>query len=135
MYQYYTKRIYLTSFSRHISTAQFFKESLKISEKDEISCEIIELLLPENYEYSMSLNFYHKWRQYVCNRNYGNTNITISLVIHIIRGAYKFPEFFRMGIFIDSTHMKLVPFEVISSGCNALVPFQQLLEGPMEVLL
>ena len=30
--------------------------------------------------------------------------------------------------------MKLVPFEVIS-GCNALVSFQQLLEGPMEVLL
>ena len=30
----------------------------------------------------------------------------------------------------------LVSFEVISSGCNALVvPFQQLLEGPMEVLL
>ena len=25
-----------------------------------------------------------------------------------IRGAYdKFPEFFRIGIFIDSTHMKL----------------------------
>ena len=40
-----------------------------------------------------------------------------------------------MGTFIDSTHMKLVPFEVISSGCNALVvPLQQLLEGPMEVL-
>ena len=37
-----------------------------------------------------------------------------------------------MGIFIDNTHIKL--FEVISSGCNALVvPFQQLLEGPMEV--
>ena len=32
--------------------------------------------------------------------------------------------------------MKLVPFEVISSGCNALVVlFHQLLEGPMEVLL
>ena len=33
--------------------------------------------------------------------------------------------------------MKLLsPFEVFSSGCNALVvPFQQLLEGPMEVLL
>ena len=30
----------------------------------------------------------------------------------------------------------LVPFEVISSGCNALVvPFQQRLEGPMEVHL
>ncbi len=29
-----------------------------------------------------------------------------------------------------------VPFEVISSGCNKLVaPFQQLLEGHMEVLL
>ena len=41
-----------------------------------------------------------------------------------------------MGTFIDSTRETLVPFEVISSGCNALfVPFQQLLEGPMEVLL
>ena len=46
-----------------------------------------------------------------------------------------FPDFFRMDTFIDSTHETLVPFEVISSGCNALVvPFQQLLEGPMEVL-
>ena len=54
-----------------------------------------------------------------------------------IWGAYdKFPDIFRMGTFIDSTHRKLVPFEVISTGCNALVvPFQQLLEGPMEVLL
>ena len=32
-------------------------------------------------------------------------------------------------------HEILVPFEVISSGCNALVPFQQLLKGPMEVFL
>ena len=41
-----------------------------------------------------------------------------------------------MGTFIDSTPMKLVPFEVISSGCNALVvPFQQLLEGLKESLL
>ena len=38
-----------------------------------------------------------------------------------------------MATFIDETQ---VPFEVISSGCNALVVlFQQLLEGPMEVLL
>ena len=44
-----------------------------------------------------------------------------------------FPDFFRIGTFIDSTHMKL---EVISSGCNTLfVLFQQLLEGPIEVLL
>ena len=41
-----------------------------------------------------------------------------------------------MGTFIDSTHETQVPFEVISSGYIALVvPFQQLLEGPMEVLL
>ena len=33
------------------------------------------------------------------------------------------------------THETLVPFEVISSSCNALVLFQQILEGPMEVLL
>ena len=54
-----------------------------------------------------------------------------------IQGAHnKFPDFFHLCTFIDSTHMKLVPFEVISSSCNALVvPFQQLLEGPMEVLL
>ena len=53
-----------------------------------------------------------------------------------VRGAYKFPDVFRMGTFIDSkTHETLVPFEVISSGCNALVPFQQRQEGHMEVLL
>ena len=41
-----------------------------------------------------------------------------------------------MGTFIDSTHETVVPFEIISPGCNALVvPLQQLLEGPMEVLL
>ena len=28
--------------------------------------------------------------------------------MYLIRGAYdKFPDFFRMGTFIDSTHMKL----------------------------
>ena len=54
-----------------------------------------------------------------------------------IRGEYdKFPDFFLYGHFIGSTHIKnLVPFEVISSSCNELVPFQQLLEDLMEVLL
>ena len=48
----------------------------------------------------------------------------------------KFPDFFRMGNFIDYTHETLVPFEIISTSCNALVvPLQQLLEGPMEVLV
>ena len=55
----------------------------------------------------------------------------------MVRGSLnKFPDFFRTHTFIDSTHMKLFPFKVISSGCNALVVlFQQLLEGLMEVLL
>ena len=60
------------------------------------------------------------------------------IFIHIyIQGTYdKFPDFYRMGTFIESTHMKLVPFKVISSGCNVLVVlFQQLLQGPMEFLL
>ena len=57
------------------------------------------------------------------------------IIIYIQIACDKFPDFFRMGTFIDSAHI-LVPFEVISSGCNALVvPIQQLLEGPMEVLL
>ena len=40
-----------------------------------------------------------------------------------IWGAFnKFPYFFRIGTFIDSTH--IVPFQVISSGCNEFVlPF------------
>ena len=39
-------------------------------------------------------------------------------------------------IYWEYTHETLVPFEVISSGCNALVlPFQQLLEGPMCCIL
>ena len=44
----------------------------------------------------------------------------------IVRGAYyKFPDFFHMGTFIDSTHETLVLFELISFGCNAhVVPFQ-----------
>ena len=56
-------------------------------------------------------------------------------MVSIVRESLnKFPHFFRMGTFIDSTH--IVPFEVISSGWNVLaVPFQQLVEGPIEVLL
>ena len=55
-----------------------------------------------------------------------------------VRGAYdRFPDFFGYGHFYWSyTHETLVSFEVIPSGFNALVvPFQQLLEGPMEDLL
>ena len=56
----------------------------------------------------------------------------LSISIYIRGSLNKFPDFFfRMGTFIET----LVPFKVISSGCNALVTFQRLLEGPMEVLL
>ena len=71
-------------------------------------------------------------------RNFNETKFLLQTVpLQEIRGSLnKFPDFFHMGTFIDSTHIKLVPSEVISSGCNALVVlFQQLLEGPMEVLL
>ena len=64
----------------------------------------------------------------------GNKEYTLILFttkIEIQGSLNMFPDFFRMG-----THETLVPVEVISSGCNALVlPFQQLLQGPMEVLL
>ncbi len=47
-----------------------------------------------------------------------------------------FQTFFVWALLLIVTHETLVPFEVISSGCNELVvPFQQLLEGPMEILL
>ena len=55
-----------------------------------------------------------------------------------IQGAHnKFPDFFSYGHFYwKYTHETLVSFVVIYSGCNALVvPFQQLLEGPIQVLL
>ena len=62
--------------------------------------------------------------------------MAIYIYIYIRGSLNKFPDFFRMGTFIDSTHETLVLFEVISSGCNAfVVSAQQFLEGPMEVLL
>ena len=46
-----------------------------------------------------------------------------------------FPDFV-WAFYWQYTHETLVLFELISSGCNALiVPYQQLVEGPMEVLL
>ena len=54
-----------------------------------------------------------------------------------LRSAYdKFPDFFRMGTFIDRTHMKLSsPLKKYPPADALVVPFQQLLEGPMEVHL
>ena len=91
--------------------------------------------------------------EFVCSQNYIIANITensFSHLLHVfifilnsvekivLRVAYdKFTDFFSHGHFYELyTHETLVPFEVISSGCNALVvPIQQLLEGPMEDLL
>ena len=56
--------------------------------------------------------------------------------MYYIQGPHNnFPDFFVWALLLI-VHTTLVPFEVISSACNALVlPFQQILEGPMEVLL
>ena len=57
---------------------------------------------------------------------------SILMAFDVRRSLNKFPHYFRMGTFIDRTHETLVPFKVISSSCNALVvPFEQLLQGPM----
>ena len=65
-----------------------------------------------------------------------SVQVCMNIDRYYVRGSLnKFPDFFCMGTFIDNTHKTLVHFKVISSGCNALVLFQQLLEGPIEVLL
>ena len=58
------------------------------------------------------------------------------IFIHI-RSAYdEFPDFFRMATLIDSTLMKLYALRsnLLQLQCTCST-FQQLLEGPMEVLL
>ena len=46
-----------------------------------------------------------------------------------------FQTFFLWALLLIVHNKTLVPFEVISSGCNALILFQEFLEGRMEVLL
>ena len=63
--------------------------------------------------------------------------IYIYIYIYIRGSLNKFPDFFVWALLLI-VHIWNTPvsFEVTSSGCNAFVlPFQQLLEGPMEVLL
>ena len=70
---------------------------------------------------------------YIYNQIYILYAIYIYIYIYDIKW---FSRLFSYGHFYwEYTYETLVPFEVISSGCNALVvPFQQLLEGPIEVL-
>ena len=61
-------------------------------------------------------------------------NKNILKIYSYIRGSLGFQTLFVWALLLI-VHETLVPFEEISSGCNTLVvPFQQLLEGPMEVL-
>ena len=83
------------------------------------------------------------------NKHWNSLSLSLSLYIYIYVYIYiyiyiyiykyevhtiGFQTFFVWALLLI-VHENLVPFEIISSGCNALVPFQQLLEGPMEVLL
>ena len=53
-----------------------------------------------------------------------------------IRGSLiKFSDFFRMDTFIDSTHMNLLSPSKYSPPAALVVPFQQLQQGPIEVLM
>ena len=49
--------------------------------------------------------------------------------------AISFQTFFIWALLLIVHTWNSSPFEVISSGCNALVPFQKILEDSMEVLL
>ena len=66
-------------------------------------------------------------------------NCIYIIIIIIIIKFYRLYGFLWLFLTIHPFHsslLNIVPFEVISSGCNGfVVPFQQLLEGPMEVIL
>ena len=59
----------------------------------------------------------------------------MSIFFNQIRGSLKFADFFRMGTFIDSTHMKLYSPSKKSppTAMHLVVSFKQLLEGPIDV--
>ena len=80
------------------------------------------------YTEDLALN---NWQRLICRKTKENQTKP-----YIQRFLNKFPKFFSYGQFYwEYTHGTQEPFEVISSSCKALVvPFQQLLEGPMEFL-
>ena len=96
----------------------------------------LEMMLNKLYRQNSSLLFNETWL---------NIYIYIYIYIYMIyiyiyiytRIIKKVSRLFSYEHFYwEYTHETLVPFEVISSDCNPLVvPFQQLLEGPIEVLL
>ena len=92
---------------------------------------------PENFLRVVSIPYkITKWNTHTHTHTHTHIYIYIYIYIYIRGPLNKLLDFFRMGTFIDSTHETLVPFQVISPSCNALVvPFQQLLEGSMDVLL
>ena len=63
------------------------------------------------FENQVNILFFLKWLSYMHTHTHTHTHthIYINIYIHIyIQGSLnKFPDFFHMGTFIDSTHMKL----------------------------
>ena len=77
-----------------------------------------------------SLYIYFKYISFDWVVFYGISNIVGYLMPNSYESSYIWASLNKY------TQETLVSFEVISSGCNALVvPFQQLLNGPIEVLL
>ena len=55
----------------------------------------------------LSISYECRWSTHTHTHTHTHTYIYIYIYIYI-RSAYdKFPDFFRVGTFIDSTHMKL----------------------------
>ena len=57
-------------------------------------------------------------------KNWDHLDFNITRIIKYVSRLFSYGHFYW-----QRTHKTLVPFEVISSGWNALVRFQQLLEG------
>ena len=89
--------------------------------------------------FSCFLQNYHYIEKFMCSFDISNlfTCVPLLEIINIWGLLNKFPDIFiwALLLIVQYIHETLVPFEVISSGWNTLgLPFQQLLEGPMEVL-
>ena len=71
---------------------------------------------------------------------FSDTTMFLRVVVYIYIYIYEdhqiiFQTFFVWALLLRVHTWNSNPFEVISSGCNALLPFQQILGGHMEVFL
>ena len=80
-------------------------------------------------EVGLSSNFEIKLLTY-------GSNIFAILTLRLRGALNKFPDFFVWALLLTVPTKTLIPFKVFSFDINALVvPFQQLLESPLEVFL